>query len=96
MKQFNDLLNSVKAGQGNGSESNQPTPKEIKDQAIAEQKQGIAKALTRLLVAVLSLFGEALVVKLLAGVVVPEHPLGYWQSLCFILLVRLTLGSYKN
>jgi hypothetical protein len=96
MKQFNDLLNSVKAVQGNGSESNQPTPKEIKEQAIAEHKQGIAKALTRLLVAVLSLFGEALVVKLLAGVVVPEYPLDYWQSLCFILLVRLTLGSYKN
>lgn len=97
MKQFNDLLNNVKAGQNAGKgEAKQPTPEEVKAQAIAEAKGGISKAITKLVFAVVSLSLEAWVVKFLAGVSFPEHPLGYWQSLCLILLVRLTLGSYKN
>lgn len=98
MEQFNDLYNQFKINQETGEMGTKPTPtpEELKKQAAEELRNRTFGGIKKIFFSIVSLFAEALIVKLLWNFVLVEHPLTYWQSMAFIVLVRLVIGGINK
>lgn len=96
MDKFKDILNNI-GGKTEGDDKKTPTPEEFKQSIIDKANAGIQKSIKKIVFAIGYIFAEVYVIMLLGQFAFKEnYVLDYWQTMCMVIFVRLTMGSYKN
>jgi len=93
MDKFKDLLKNI----GGDVQDKKMTANEYKDEVVNKATSSVYKSIKKLLFAVCYIFAESYIILLLAGEAFKDaYTLNYLETICMILFVRLTIGSYKN